>query len=61
MNTPLDGYDTFIDDFVEFLTLLSDLMRYGRGTVRTGPISLHVSISERLMKRITSQIRAAAK
>lgn len=60
-NTPLDGYDTFVDDFVEFLTHMPDMMRYGRGTLVADPISLHMSIDDGLLKRIRTGIRAAAR
>lgn len=61
MNIPLDGYDTFIDDFAEFIPRMSDLMRYGCGTVEAEPISLHMAVDDQLMKRITRQIKAAVK
>jgi hypothetical protein len=61
MNIPLDGYDTFIDDFTEFVVRMPDMMRYGRGTVEADPISLRMSVDDALTKRITRQIRAAVK
>jgi hypothetical protein len=61
MAIPLDGYDTFIDDFAEFIVRMPDMMRYGRGTVDAEPISLHMSVDDQLLKSITRQIRAAAK
>ena len=60
MNIPLDGYNTFIDDFVDTIARMPDLMRYGRGTVEADPISLHMNVDDQLLKRITKQIRAAA-
>jgi hypothetical protein len=61
MNIPLDGYDTFVDDFTEFIARMPDMMRYGRGTVEADPISLHMSVDDALTTRISRQIRMAAK
>jgi hypothetical protein len=61
MSIPLDGYNTFVDDFTEFLVRMPDMMRYGRGTVEAEPISLHMSVDHQLMKSITRQIKAAVK
>ncbi len=58
MNIPLDGYDTFIDDFAEFIDLMPDMMRHSHGTVEAELISLHMSSDDQLMKRITRQLRA---
>jgi hypothetical protein len=60
MGIPLDGYNTFIDDFAEFIVRMPEMLRYGHGTVEADPISLHMSVDDQLMKRITKQIRAAA-
>jgi hypothetical protein len=60
MNIPLDGFNTFIDDLTEFLRRMPDMMRYGRGQLEAEPISLHMSVDDGLMKRVTRQIRAAA-
>lgn len=61
MDSPLEGYDTFIDDSAEFVVRMPELMRYGRGTVEAEPISLHMTVDDQLGKRITRQIRAAAR
>jgi hypothetical protein len=61
MNIPLDGYNTFIDDFAKFITQMPAMLRYGRGTVEADPISLRMRVDDQLMKRITKQVRAAAK
>jgi hypothetical protein len=58
---PLNGYDTFIGDLVEFVNDMPGMMIHGRGTVEADPISLHTSVDDVLMKRITKQVRAAAK
>ena len=61
MSIPLDGYDTFIDDFAEFITRMPDLMRHSRGTVAADTISLHMSVDDQLLKRVTREIKAAAR
>jgi hypothetical protein len=61
VNIPLDSYRTFIDDFVERIGEMPELMRYGRGTIEADPVVLHMSVDDRLLKRITQQLRTAAK
>ena len=61
MNIPLEGYRTFIDDFVELIGEMPELMRHARGTVEADTISLHMDVDDQLIKRITKQVRAAAK
>jgi hypothetical protein len=58
MGIPLDGYNTFIDDFAELITRMPDMLRYGSGTVEADPISLHMSVDDQLMKRITKSSRS---
>jgi hypothetical protein len=61
MNVPLDAYRTFIDDFVERIAEMPKLMRSARGTVEAKPVVLHMDVDDRLLKRITKEIRTAAK
>ena len=61
MNIPLDGYRTFIDDFVERIAEMPELLRYGSGTVEADPVFLHMDVDDELMKRIAKQLRTAAK
>ena len=61
MSIPLEGYETFIDDFTDFVARMPEMMRYARGTVAAEPISLRLSIDGHLMKRITRQVRASVK
>ena len=61
MNIPLDGCETFIDDFVELIGDMPALLRYGSGTVEADPIMLHMAVDDQLLKRITKQINAAAR
>ena len=61
MNIPLEGYRTFIDDFVDLIGEMPELMRHARGTVEADTISLHMDVDDQLIKRITKQVRRAAK
>ena len=61
LNIPLLGYKTFITDFVELVDDMPNLMRYGRGAVDAGTVSLHMEMDDQLLKRITKQIKAATK
>ena len=61
MNIPLEGYRTFIDDFVELIAGMPELIRHARGMVEADTISLHMDVDNQLIKRITKQVRAAAK
>ncbi len=60
-NIPLDGYRTFIDDFVETINEMPELVRHGLGTVEADPICLHMAVDDQLIRRITKQVKAAAK
>ena len=51
----------FIDDLVAFVNDMPAMMRYARGVVEADSVSLHMSVDDVLMKRITKQVRAAAK
>ena len=61
MNIPLEGYRTFIDDFVELIGEMPELIRHARGRSRPTQSSLHMDVDDQLIKRITKQVRAAAK
>lgn len=61
MAVPLDAYRTFIDDFADRIAEMPELLRYGRGTVEADPVVLHMSVDDRLVKRISKQLQAAAK
>jgi hypothetical protein len=40
---------------------MPELMRYGRDSVEADPVVLHMSLDDRLINRISKQLRAAAK
>lgn len=61
MNIPLDAYRTFIDDFVDRIAEMPDLMRYARGDVEADPVVLDIDLEDRLMERISKQLRTAIK
>jgi hypothetical protein len=61
MSIPLDSYRTFIDDFVDRVAEMPELIRHARGTVEADPVVLYVHIDDRLVNRITAQLRAVAK
>jgi hypothetical protein len=61
MNIPLDSYRTFIDDFVDRITEMPELLRYGRGTVEGDPVVLHMRVDDQLLQRIGTLLRAAVK
>jgi hypothetical protein len=61
MSIPLDSYRTFIDDFVDRVAEMPELIRHACGTVEADPLVLYVHIDDRLVKRITAQLRAVAK
>jgi len=59
MDIPLDGFRVFID-FAELVGEMPELMRHGRGVV-SDAIFLHMDLDDRLITRITKEVRAAAK
>lgn len=61
MNSPLDGYRVFIDDLVELVAEMPQLLRHARGPVEADTILLHMDVDDQLVKRITKQVRAAAR
>jgi hypothetical protein len=60
MGIPLDAYRTFIDDFVDRIAEMPELLRHARGTVEADPVVLHMHVDDRLLQRISKQLRAAA-
>lgn len=55
---PLQGYRTFIDDFVERVNEMPDLVRYARGTIAVDPDLLHMESDDQLPNRIFKRLRA---
>ena len=61
MSIPLDGYRTFIDDFVDRIAEMPELLRHARDTVDADPVVLHMTVNHELAQRITKQLRVAAR
>jgi hypothetical protein len=61
MGRPLDAYHILIDDFVDRIAEMPELMRHAHGTVEADPVVLHMHVDDRLLQRISKQVRAAAK
>lgn len=59
MMIPLDSFRAFIDDFTERVAEIPELMRWGRGTVETDPVVLHMDVEDRLIKGISRELRTA--
>ncbi len=57
-NIPLDGYRTFIDDFVERVGEMPELLRYASGTVEVDPVLLHMDDDGQLIERMARRLRA---
>jgi hypothetical protein len=61
MGIPLDAYNAFIDDFVDRIAEMPELLRHARGTVEADPVLPHMHVDDRLLQRISKQVRATAK
>jgi hypothetical protein len=57
-DAPVEGYRTFIDEFVARIGEMGQLLRYAKGTVELDPVVLHIDADDRLMSRITAQLKA---
>ncbi|RDH76903.1 hypothetical protein DVS77_18900 [Mycolicibacterium moriokaense] len=55
---PLQGYRTFIDDFVERVGEMPELLRYASGPVEVDPVLLHMDGDEQLLDRMFKRLRA---
>jgi hypothetical protein len=56
-DAPLEGYRTFIDEFVERVGEMAELLRYAKGTVEVDPVVLEMDVDE-LLARITRRLKA---
>ena len=57
-DVPLEGYRTFIDEFVERVGEMAELLRYAKGTVEVDPVVLHMDVDDQLLARITRRLKA---
>jgi hypothetical protein len=57
-DVPLEGYRTFIDEFVVRVGQMAELLRYAKGTVEVDPVVLHMDVDDQLLARITRRLKA---
>jgi hypothetical protein len=57
-DVPLQGYRTFVDEFVERVNEMPELLRWASGPVEADPVFLHMEVDDQLMNRITKRLRA---
>ncbi|MCX6481993.1 MAG: hypothetical protein NT146_01700, partial [Mycobacterium sp.] len=60
MVIPLEGYTTFIDDFVGRVSEMHDVARYAPGDVQLDPVVLSVTDDDELISRVGRQISQLA-
>ena len=60
MVIPLEGYTTFIDDFIGRVSEMHDVARYAPGDVQLDPVVLSVTDDDELISRVGRQISRAA-
>lgn len=59
LDVPVAGYRTFIDDFVERVGEMPEMLSYAHGsTVELDPVVLQMAVDDKLLNRITQQLRA---
>jgi hypothetical protein len=61
MVIPLEGYTTFIDDFVGRIVEMHDVARYARGDVLLDPVLLSITDDDELISRVGRQISQVAR
>jgi len=61
MVIPLEGYTTFIDDFVGRVSEMHDVARYASGDVQLDPVMLSITDDDELISRVGRQISQAAR
>ena len=57
-DVPLEGYRTFIDEFVVRVGEMAELLRYAKGTVEVDPVVLQMDVDDQLLARITRRLKA---
>jgi len=57
-DVPLEGYRTFIDEFIARVGEMADLLRYAQGTVEVDPVVLQMDVDDHLLARITRLLKA---
>ena len=61
MVIPLEGYTTFIDDFVGRVSEMHDVARYAPGDVQLDPVMLSITDDDELISRVGRQISQLAR
>jgi len=61
MVIPLEGYTTFIDDFIGRVTEMHDVARYAPGDVQLDPVMLSITDDDELISRVGRQISRVAR
>ena len=57
-DVPLEGFRTFIDEFVHRVGEMAELLRYAKGTVDVDPVVLHMDVDDVLLARIARRLKA---
>jgi len=58
MDGLLEGFDTFIDDYVERVTKIREIAAFARGNVEFDPVPLYLDGGSQLIAAIWHQLRA---
>ena len=61
MVIPLEGYTTFIDEFVGRVSEMHDVARYASGDVQLDPVMLSITDDDELISRVGRQISEVAR
>jgi len=61
MVIPLEGYHTFIEDFIGRISEMHDVARYAQGDVQLDPVVLSVTDDDELIARVGRQISQFAR
>jgi hypothetical protein len=56
-DAPLEGYRTFIDEFVVRVGEMAELLRYAKGTVEVDPVVLGMDVDDQILARITRRVK----
>ena len=61
MVIPLEGFNTFIEDFIGRISEMHDVARYARGDVQLDPVVLSITDDDELIARVGRQISQFAR
>ena len=60
MDAPLAGYRKFINEFAERVGEMPEMLHYARGTIELDPVLLHIETDDKLLERISKQLKQIA-